>query len=66
MTQTQVFFCEYWEIFKNTYFEEHLWTAVSGSMMLYTIFCILFVAESSNHDSAEDVSSNTVATGVTA
>ena len=24
---THVFFCEYYEIFKNTYFEEHLWTA---------------------------------------
>ena len=28
---TQVFFsCEYYEIFKNTYFEEHLPTAASG------------------------------------
>ena len=25
---TQVFFCEYCEIFKNTFFGEHLWTAV--------------------------------------
>ena len=24
---TQVFSCEFWEIFKNTYFEEHLRTA---------------------------------------
>ena len=26
-TPTQVFSCEYYEIFKNTYFEEHLGTA---------------------------------------
>ena len=26
---TQVFFCEYWEIFKNTYFEERLPTAAT-------------------------------------
>ena len=24
-----MFSCEYWKIFKNTYFEEHLWTASS-------------------------------------
>ena len=28
-TPTQVFSCEYCEIFKNTYFEEHLQTAAS-------------------------------------
>ena len=28
-TPSQVYFCEYWEIFKITYFEEHLRTAVS-------------------------------------
>ena len=28
-TSSQVYFCEYWEIFKSTYFEEHLRTAVS-------------------------------------
>ena len=27
---TTDFFCEYYKIFKNTYFEEHLGTAVSG------------------------------------
>ena len=26
-----MFFCEYWDIFKNTYFEEHLRTAASES-----------------------------------
>ena len=25
----QVFSCEYYEIFKKTYFENHLWTAAS-------------------------------------
>ena len=30
MTPAQMFFCEYWEIFKNTYFEEHLHMAASG------------------------------------
>ena len=28
-TPTQVFFCEYCDIFKNTYFEKHLGTTVS-------------------------------------
>ena len=28
-TPTQVFFCEYCEVFKSTYFEEHLLTAGS-------------------------------------
>ena len=28
-TPTQVFFCEICEIFKNTYFEEHLWKTAS-------------------------------------
>ena len=30
MTPTQVFSCEYYEIFKSTYFEEHLWTTASN------------------------------------
>ena len=30
-TLTQEFSCEYWEILKNNYFEEHLWTAASES-----------------------------------
>ena len=29
MTPAQVFFCEIYEIFKNTYFEEHMQTAAS-------------------------------------
>ena len=32
-TLTQVFSCEYCEIFKNTYFEEHLRTAASIGTM---------------------------------
>ena len=31
---TQVFSCEYCKIFKNTYFEEHLWMAASVHPML--------------------------------
>ena len=30
---TQVFFCEYCEIFKDNYYEEHLQTAASGSLI---------------------------------
>ena len=30
-TPTQVFCCEYWKIFKNIYFEDHLQTAASAS-----------------------------------
>ena len=33
-TPTEVFSCEYCEIFKNTYFEEHLLTADSEGMKL--------------------------------
>ena len=31
-TLTQVFSCEYWENFINTYFEEHLGTAASVNL----------------------------------
>ena len=33
-TPTQVFYCDYCETFKNTYFEEHLRTAASESLFL--------------------------------
>ena len=33
-TPTQVFFFKYCEIFKNTYFEEHLRRAASGNLVL--------------------------------
>ena len=29
-TLAQVFSCEFCKIFKKTYFDEHLWTTVSG------------------------------------
>ena len=31
---TELSFCEYYEIFKNTYFEEHLPTAANGFWLL--------------------------------
>ena len=33
-TPTQVFFCEYCEIFENIDFEVHLWTAASGQSVM--------------------------------
>ena len=43
-TPTQVFSCEYCEVFKNTYFEEHLQTADSTDFKVYfvLIFILLF------------------------
>ena len=32
-----MFSCKYFEIFKNTYFEEHLQTAISGGRLLILI-----------------------------
>ena len=32
LTLAQVFFCEFCEIFKNTFFTEHLWTTASVSI----------------------------------
>ena len=34
-TPTQLFFCEHYENFKNTYFEEELQTAASKSCFVY-------------------------------
>ena len=34
MTATQVFSCEICEIYKNTYYEEHLWTVASIILVL--------------------------------
>ena len=28
-TLTQVFYCDFWEVFKNTFFTEQLWTTAS-------------------------------------
>ena len=36
-TPTQVFSCEYYVIFKNTYFEEHFRTAASGNGVFFPI-----------------------------
>ena len=44
-TQTQVFSCEFWNIFWNNCFVEHLWTAASYNMIIasffYKIYCSL-------------------------
>ena len=44
-TLAQVFSCEFYEIFKNTYFEEHLRTTASG------FWCLFFyrLQKSKNH-----------------
>ena len=34
-TLAQVFSCEFCEIFKNTFFTEHLWTTASDALELY-------------------------------
>ena len=34
-TPTQVFFCEYCKMFKNTYFEKHLQMATSANWLLF-------------------------------
>ena len=36
-TLAQVFSCEFCEIFKNTFFTEHLWTTTSGENLFYLI-----------------------------
>ena len=44
-TPTQVFFCEYYEIFKNTYFKKHLRTTTSEdtpTLMLSYEICEIF------------------------
>ena len=44
-TPTQVFFCKYCEIFKNTYFEKHLRTTASEdtpTLMLSYEICEIF------------------------
>ena len=39
-TPTEVFSCEYCEIFKNTYFEEHLQTAASVFLIIKLVISI--------------------------
>ena len=39
-TPTQAFSWQYCEIFKDSYFEEHLWTATSESFSFYVSFSV--------------------------
>ena len=39
-TLAQVFFCEFYEISKNTFFKEHLWTTASVNSCFSIIFSI--------------------------
>ena len=39
---TQVFFCEFWEIFKNTSFTEHVWA--TNSMFLQKIILAVLIS----------------------
>ena len=36
-TLEQVFFCDFCEISKNTFFTEHLWTTASGYRIMVTV-----------------------------
>ena len=49
-TPAQVFSWEYCQIFKNNYFEEHLWTAASESFSFYQFYVSLnvFLQEQNN------------------
>ena len=49
ITPTQVFTCEFHEIFKNTYLEEHLWTAASTSETNASVVNRLNLLEMSNN-----------------
>ena len=44
-TLTQVFYCEYCEIFKNTYFEEHLPSAASVTSLFTWNICAFLPAK---------------------
>ena len=41
-TVAQVFSCEFCEIFKNTFFTEHLWT--TASIIIITVICLVIVS----------------------
>ena len=43
-TLAQVLSCEFFEIFKNTFFTEHLWTTASMFIWLFTDICIVIVS----------------------
>ena len=40
-TLAQVFSRKFWEIFKNTYFTEHLWTIVSENDVISKVYHFL-------------------------
>ena len=33
-----MFYCEFCEIFKNTFFTEHLWTSASGALLIWLLW----------------------------
>ena len=39
VTAAQVFFCEFCEIFKNSFFTEHLWQLLLDFFICFTVFC---------------------------
>ena len=43
-TLAQVFSCEFCEIFKNTFFTEHLWTTASIIIWIFTVICLVIVS----------------------
>ena len=43
-TLAQVLSCEFCEIFKNTFYTEHLWTTASIIMWIFTDICIVIVS----------------------
>ena len=47
---TQVLSCEYCEIFKNTYFEEHLLTAASVLLIIRLMIIILDICRPQKHN----------------
>ena len=42
-TRGQVFYCEFWEIFKNNFFTEHLWVIINTNTNLILINLILII-----------------------
>ena len=41
---TQVFSCEFCEIFKNTFFTEYLWTTASIIIWIFTEICLVILS----------------------
>ena len=40
-TLAQVFFCEFCEIFKNTFFPKHLWATASGDRVKINVVIVM-------------------------